>query len=161
MRYYNVLFTIYYCISSTIIIPTMYFLLNPYWYNAWFLLFLFPLKVRDYLFRSYTFNRQITHTFDRQLNSNSKIYMSRLARVYFIILLLVSCLAIYTSFIMVYISILFIVFIFDLYRFNPILYLLGFRTYVLCDTNTHLYIISKSILTINISYAVNKKLYFY
>lgn len=153
MRYHNVLFTVYYCISSTAIIPLMYFFVNPCWYNAWFLLFLFPLKVKDYLFRSYTF--------DREVKDKSKIHISKFARVYFLILLLVSCLAIYTSFIMVYVSILFIVFVFHLYRFNAILYLLGYRTYVLSDSNTTLYIVSNSVLSSGISYRINQRLHFF
>lgn len=153
MRYYNVLFSIYYTISSTVIIPIMYFFVNPCWYNAWFLLFLFPLKVRDYLFRSYTF--------DREVKDKSKIHISKLARVYFLILLLLSCLSIYTSYIMVYVSTFLIVFIFGLYRFNAILYLLGYRTYLLSDTNTRLYIISNSVLSSRISYRINERLHFF
>lgn len=134
MRYYNLLFTIYYCISSTAIIPLVYFFHNPCWYNAWVLLFLFPLKVKNYLFRSYCF--------DVCFKGNK--YLCRGAREYFVSLLLFSYVAICTSYIMVYVSVLSIVFIFRLYHFNAVLYLLGYRAYVIFDSSNSVFVISKS-----------------
>lgn len=149
MRYYNVLFTIYYCISSTAIIPLIYFSLNPYWYNAWFLLFLFPLQVKDYLFRSYCG--------DVCFKGNK--YLCRGSRVYFVSLLVSSYLAICTSYVMVYVSVLSIVFIFRLYHFNAVLYLLGYRSYVIFDSSNSVFVISKSArLTTKSSY-INRRLH--
>lgn len=151
----NIFSILYYSISSTVFIPFIYFLYNPSWNNCWFLLFLIPLEPKKLFLTSYTFNVNT-----EKYSDESYGYFG-----YFIFILL-SCYCIYAiektkypSFISFYSMFLVLMYISGWYKYNIMLFFMGYKIYKLENNQRKIYLISKKYKEKKEIFKISKDIY--